>query len=115
MSQEDLLVREMAGQCLRLSKEMDEADSSMPTPLQSAHIRWMCIQVDQHADDWPLAKLHRWVGFIQCALLANGVLDLHGLKSMFDKAKVAYGDMGEDLFDHLNPDSAFELDIGGQG
>ena len=59
--------------------------------------------------------LHRWIGFIQCALLTHGVLDLEGLKSMFDKAKIAYGDKGQDLIDHLNPDNAFELDIGGEG
>ena len=100
---------------MRASGACELADRSMPTPLQGKHIQWMCVQVKEHADDWPLTKLHRWIGFIQCALLANRVLDLDGLKSMFDQAKVAFGETGEDLFDHLNPDSSFELDIGGEG
>jgi hypothetical protein len=45
-------------------------------------------------------------------------LDLDGLKAMFDQAKAAHGDTSEDLenlIDHLDPTSSFEIDIGGQG
>lgn len=115
MNKKKLLVRAMADQCKRLVAQMDSADSSLPAPLRQEHLRWMCVRIEEHAEDWSSAKLHRWLGFVQCALLANGLLDLEGLKSMFDKAKVAYGDPGEDLLDHLNPDSSFEFDIGGEG
>ena len=42
---------------------------------------------------------------------------LAGAKAMFDEAKLAHGEPGQDqdLLDHLNPQSSFALDIGGQG
>jgi hypothetical protein len=46
------------------------------------------------------------------------MLDLDGLKAMFDQAKAAHGETSEDLedlIDHLDPTSSFEFDIGGQG
>lgn len=116
MNKEILLVREMAERCRQLLlTDSAPPDSSMPIPLHKTHLMWMCDQVEKHSDNWPAARLHRWIGFIQCALMANRVLDLEGLKSMFDEVKMAYGDTGEDLFDHLNPDSTFEFDIGGEG
>jgi len=73
----------------------------------------MCDKIEDHADDWPVTKLHRWVGFVQCGMMANRMLDLDGAKAMFDEAKTAYGGGGEDeeFIDHLSG----EMDIGGQG
>jgi hypothetical protein len=34
---------------------------------------------------------------------------------MFDRAKVAFGELGDDFLDHLDPRSSFQLDIGGEG
>ena len=48
-------------------------------------------------------------------LIANRVIDLAEAKRMFDRAKVAYPESDEDLLDHLDPTSGFELDIGGLG
>jgi hypothetical protein len=51
-------------------------------------------------------------------MLANRMLDLDGLKAMFDNAKRDHGETSEDLedlTDHLDPTSSFEFDIGGQG
>ena len=74
-----------------------------------------CDNIEKHAEDWPATKLHRWIGFVQCAMMANGILDLDGAKAMFDEAQVAHGEISEDLFDHLDATSAFEVDIGGEG
>ena len=115
MSNQNLLVQEMVDQCRQLVHRLPDADSRAPIPFRHEHLLWMCNQLDEHIEIWPESRLHRWIGFIQAALLANEMLDLDGLKDMFDKAKVAHGRMGEDLFDHLNPESTFELDIGGQG
>jgi hypothetical protein len=115
MNDEQLLICEMAAECERLISDSDFGDASLPDALQRRHIRLMCANVKEHAHDWPSSKLHRWIGFIQGALLANGLLELDGLKSMFDKVKIAYGGLDDDLIDHLNPDSPYELDIGGQG
>jgi hypothetical protein len=75
----------------------------------------MCDKIEEHAEDGPATKLHRWIGFVQCAMLAHRMLDLDGAKAMFDEAKVAHGETSEDLLDHLDPTSSFELDIGGEG
>lgn len=60
-------------------------------------------------------NLHRWIGFVQCGMLAQRMIDLEGAKAMFDKSKIAHGELSEDLVDHLDPTSSFEVDIGGQG
>jgi hypothetical protein len=78
----------------------------------------MCKQIEGHAEDGPATKLHRWIGFVQAGMLANQILDLDGLKAMFDEAKLAHRQTSEDLenlTDHLDPTSSFEFDIGGQG
>jgi hypothetical protein len=95
--------------------ESDAPDSDFPKELRRKHLLWMCNQIEEHAEDAPATKLHRWIGFVQAALLANRTLDLDRLKTMFDEAKLAHGQTAEDLVDHLDPTSSFEFDIGGQG
>jgi hypothetical protein len=70
----------------------------------------------KHATDWPETKLHRWIGFVQCAMMANGILDLPGIKGMFDSVKNAYLETSQDqdLTDHLDPDNSFDIDVGGR-
>ena len=46
--------------------------------------------------------------------MANHILDLDGAKVMFDEAKTKYGARDDDLLDHLNPESSFKLEIGGE-
>lgn len=115
MDNPSLLVTAMASQCRETLSEWHKLELGLPKSLQPKHLIWMCDKIEQHAEDWPATKLHRWIGFIQGGMLANQMLDLDGAKAMFDKAKIAYGELGEDLVDHLDPDSSFELDIGGQG
>ena len=89
----------------------------MPHALDPNHLLWMCDRIEKHANDWPDTKLHRWIGFIQCAMIANGILDLVGTKRMFDSVKNEYVLTSEDqdLTDHLDSDTSFEIDVGGQG
>lgn len=118
MDNTSLLVVAMAEQCRSLILESDTADLGLPTPLQPKHLLWMCDQIEKHAEGESAAKLHRWIGFVQAAMLANRMLDLDELKAMFDQAKTAHTQTSEDLedlIDHLDPTSSFELDIGGQG
>ena len=113
-----LLITAMAEECKRLILESDAPDLSLPKALHPKHLLWMCDQIEKHAEGWPATKLHRWIGFVQAAMLANRMLDLDGLKAMFDQAKAAHRDTSEDLenlIDHLDPTSSFEFDIGGQG
>ena len=117
MDNSSLLIVAMADQCRSLIRKSEKADSDLPQALRPNHLLWMCDQIESHTEDWPATKLHRWIGFIQCGMLANRMLDFDGAKAMFDEAKNAYGGSGDDddLIDHLDPSSSFELDIGGEG
>jgi len=115
MDNANLLVVAMAQQCRDLILEWETPDHGLPKALQPKHLLWMCQMIEEHAEDGPATKLHRWLGFIQCAMMAHRMLDLDGAKEMFDKAKVAHGKTGDDLLDHLDPESSFKFDIGGQG
>jgi hypothetical protein len=117
MDNASLLVVAMAEQCSALIEKSQKDDSDLPQAIRPSHLLWMCERIRTHAEQWPATKLHRWIGFVQCGMLANDILDFDGAKSMFDEAKYAYGGSGEDddLIDHLDPDASFKLDIGGQG
>ena len=117
MEQLNLLIVAMAEQCRAVIQQSGNNEVDLPSAVRPQHLLWMCDRIQQHAEHWPATKLHRWIGFIQGGMIANRMLDLHGAKSMFDQAKNAYGNQceDEDLTDHLDPDSSFEFDLGGQG
>ena len=115
MDNSDLLVVAMAEHCRAVIRQWNKPETDLPKPLQPKHLERMCEKIQKHAEDWPATKLYRWIGFVQCAMMASRMLDLKEAKAMFDKAKVAHGETSEDLWDHLDPGSVFELDIGGEG
>jgi hypothetical protein len=115
MDTASLLIRAMAEECKGLILEWNKPASDLPEALRPEHLELMCDRIKEHAEDWSATKLHRWIGFVQCAMMANRILDLDGIKSMFDKAKNAYGEVNEDLRDHLDPRDYFQFDIGGEG
>jgi hypothetical protein len=107
----------MAEKCRSLIEGYNIAGKDFPRALLPKHLLWMCDQIEKHAAKWPDTKLHRWIGFVQCAMLANGILDLAGIKKMFDSVKNEYliTSADQDLTDHLDPDNTFDIDVGGQG
>jgi len=117
MDKASLAIVAMAEQCRTLIRRADDTNSLLPPPLQAGHLLWMCDRIEQHAEKWPATRLHRWIGFVQCAMMANRILDLDGVKAMFARVKIAYAetDRDGDLLDHLDPDSTFELEVGGEG
>jgi len=42
------------------------------TPQAFGHLRWMCGQIKQFAEEGRLDKCNRWLGFVQGALWALG-------------------------------------------
>lgn len=116
MDNASLLIAAMAQQCRALIEESKPPDSDLPPALHRNHLLWMCDCIEKHAEEWPVTKQHRWIGFIQGGMLANRMLDYDTAKSMFDEAKNAYGASGadDDLLDHLDPKCNFRLDIGGE-
>lgn len=115
MDSQAILVTAMAEQCRNRIQVGGHEATSLPKTLRPAHLSWMCRQIEKNAEHWPLTKLHRWLGFVECGMLANRIADLDEVREMFDNVKVAFGQPSEDLIDHLNVDSSFELDLGGQG
>ncbi len=118
MDQTNLLVRAMAERCLKIIRDKPEdLRFGLPTPLRPDHLRSMCQRIVDHAEDWPATKLHRWIGFVQAGMIANLMLDLDGAKAMFNKIKEQFGSItkDQDLLDHLDPATSFEMEIGGQG
>lgn len=123
------LITAMAEKCRSLVAAWVKPDLRLPKALQRRHLVWMCDQISEHAEDVRATKLNRWIGFVQCAMLANRMLDLDGLKVMFDEVKRAHGKLtantalvcgqeefnedSEDLMEQLDPTSSFEFDLGG--
>lgn len=117
MDNDGLRIMAMAQECRALIEASDSADVHLPPALRRRHLLWMCRRIETQAENWPGTRLHRWIGFIQGGMLANGMLTWESAKSMFDAVKRAYGASGadEELLDHLDPAIDFELDLGGQG
>lgn len=117
MEHANLLIAAMAETCRDKIRESENADPGLVRELQPEHLLWMCDRIEQHAEDWPASKLHRWVGFVQCGMMANRIVDLAEAKTMFNEAKKAYGTAGddEDLRGHLDSASDFEMEMGGEG
>ena len=117
MDNGSLLVVGMAEQCKALIHNSEQIDLDLPRAIHPQHLMWMCERILEHAEEWPRTKLHRWIGFIQCGMMANQMLHFRELQAMFDEVKKEYGvnSADDDLIDHLNSESSFKLDIGGQG
>jgi hypothetical protein len=110
-----MIVKLMTERCRQLIAEWDQPAAPVPPSLLPTHLTWMCDQITSNSDDWPATKLHRWIGFVQAGMIANHMLDLADAKTMFDTSAAHTDDLDQDLIDHLDPDSPFRLDIGGQG
>jgi hypothetical protein len=117
MDNASLLIVAMVEQCRALLQKTTKADADLPRALQRIHLLWMCDRIQKQAEEWPVTKLHRWIGFIQGGMMANRMLNFTGAKTMFDEARNAYGTIGadENLLDHLDSESSFEFEIGGEG
>jgi len=111
------LVAAMAAKCRDAIRGSTEEERGLPKALHPKHLLWMCDQIQKHAQRSPVTRLHRWIGFVQAAILANRMLDLAQIKAMFDEVKKSHGVSkdDQDLLDHLDVSSSFKLDLGGQG
>lgn len=117
MEDSRILVAAMAGKCRDVIRGSNEEVSTLPKALHSKHLLWMCDQIQQHAQTLPVTKMHRWIGFVQAAILANRMLDLEQIRAMFDELRKVHRVSGDDqdLMDHLDVESSFKLELGGQG
>ena len=113
-----ILVVAIAAKCRRVIQVFDDFDSRLPDALQQEHLLRLCDWIEERAEDIPANKLHRWIGFVQGAMLAHRMVQFDDLRAMSKEAKTAHADASEelgDLLDHLDPTNSFEFDMGGQG
>jgi hypothetical protein len=82
MDNAGLLVVAMAQRCRELMEQSIAGTVVLPPALHPNHLLWMCEHIEKHAEDWPTTKLHRWIGFVQCGMMANQILDFDGAKAM---------------------------------
>ena len=117
MDNKDLRIVAMAEKCRSILLKANRIGAQLPPSLHRDHLLWMCDKIERQAEDWPDTRLHRWIGFVQAALIANGLLELSTAKQMFDNVKIAHADSfaDGDLVDHLDPNHSFDLEIGGEG
>lgn len=112
------LIASMAAQCRSAIRNSNAVEvSGLPKALRPKHLLWMCKKIEQHAQDWSATRLHRWIGFVQCGMMANGMLDIGGAKAMFEHAKQTHGlcAQDQDLIDHMDAQGSSEFEIGGEG
>ncbi len=117
MENEKLLIVAMTEQCIKMIGESEKRKLELPQSLHPKHLSWMCFRILEHTEEWSAIKLHRWIGFIQCGMMANHIIDFEELKLMFEEMKNSYGltKLDYDLIDHLDTNNSFELEIGGEG
>lgn len=116
MNNKRLMVVAMAEECRRVIQWSDEANCLLPSSLHPTHLVWMCDRIEQHVEDWPATRLHRWIGFVQSGMMANRMLDLKSAKSMFDPATKAHanGHDHKELADHLDSESSIRRERNGE-
>ena len=116
MDDQTLIIAALAKECCDLLRAQQPSNSTLPTTLQPEYLLWMSKQISSHADDWPLTKLHRWIGYVQCGMVGNRMLDFDGAKAMFNKVRDAFNgiDIDHNLIDHLDPENPFRLETGGE-
>lgn len=117
MEKSPRLVAAVAEKCKSVIQASEDTPYDVPESLRPEHLAWMCDRIQRYAEDWPETKLHRWIGFVQCGMMANRIVGFDGIKEIVEEVKKSHGETGEDqdLIDHLDPDSSFRLDIGGEG
>ena len=101
------------------SKHSNES-LDVPEDSKPLHLLKMCKIVREQAfeesSDFPVSKLHRWIGHIQGCLITTKVATVDQIKEIMRMAKLAFGEKPDtELMRHLDPDSPFFLDIGGEG
>lgn len=77
------------------------------------HLLKMCEKIENHADEWPVTKLHRWVGFIQGSMVMAGLTTMEKESQFIRDLKMNLRETVDiELKDHRDPESEFELDLG---
>jgi len=71
MEETRVIVTAMAAKCGDVVRRSNEVEEDLPKALHPKHLLWMCDQIQKRAEEWPLTRLHRWIGFVQAATLRS--------------------------------------------
>lgn len=81
------------------------------------HLLKMLDRLTHKANEeaWPDTKLHRWLGWVMGCMACHGIAGHSRLQHLVGESKRYFDEKpDEDLESHLNPDSPFRFDIGGE-
>lgn len=74
----------------------------------------MCHDIERHTEEWPIVRVHRWLGFIFGVLAAREILSREKQSAMMRALFISYPESGDDaLRDDQDPGHPFCVDIGG--
>ena len=109
-----LLAVEIARHCEEIILEFKATLG--PGLLRTRHLLEMCEKIEKNADDWPVTKLHRWIGFIQGCLVMAGLTTIEKESQFVRETKQKITEtVDEELKDHHDSDNHFELELGESG
>lgn len=76
----------------------------------------MCHDIEQYSEEWPIVRVHRWLGFVLGVLAARDVLPREKQNAMMQALFIGYPASSDDaLKDHHDPEHPFCMAIGGSG
>lgn len=62
--------------CAAILEKAGPAHAAEPDGCGRSHLLWMCASAQEHASEWPIDKLSRWLGFIQGVMTFQGLLNV---------------------------------------
>jgi len=72
----------------------------------------MCDRITRKADEWPDEKLFLRIGYVQGVMVALNICGMDKIKNIAQDARNGRKDY-VDLLDHNDPESPFQIELGG--
>lgn len=57
------------------------AKAQSPSGVGMPHALWMIDQLWVNHKDWPVTKVHRWFGYLQCLLVISNIYTLEEIRN----------------------------------
>lgn len=98
-------------------KQFNNQRLDVPPEVQPQSLLMLCERLAKNTEiaDYPMTKLHRWIGHVGGCLMATRVATKEQLKKIMDDSRHLFGEEpDEELMAHLDPANPFKIDIGGE-
>lgn len=80
---------EKIGQCREIISRSQRLDCPVINTLHPVLLLWMCDLLEKNANAWPDMKMQRWIGFVQCGMYANDMIDFDDVLEMCEQPEFA--------------------------